>query len=123
MDLQPLLNDIAGVSGNRVLPFAEYSKSGEISTARIPVTRVNANDKKDTVIRRFIRDYVKRQDDALAVDARFEDVGPGMAYRRDGKEYPVVGALIVTWWPRAPETEFEAIKRLQEERHKDVRGA
>ena len=116
IDLQPLFTTLSKISGDRVIPDCLTSVEGDITKIQVPVREITPGDKTDSVLRRFAKDWVRRQiDDHIGIDARFEKLPPNTAYFYDDKEVPVVAALAITWWPKKPEPELEQLKRQQKE--------
>lgn len=121
MELKPLLDTLNKVSMGRVLPHADVSTEGEITIAKIPVANHNPADKSDVALRRFSADWLRKELKNISVDHRFEKVSGLSWHNDDGTEVPLVGIIYLTWWQRPEMSEFEVLKRLQEERRKAAR--
>tara|TARA_Y100001973_G_scaffold104608_1_gene175022 strand:+ start:26185 stop:26562 length:378 start_codon:yes stop_codon:yes gene_type:complete len=113
LDLQPLLDTLSKISGERVLPYVQHTQEGDLQIARIPVQDVNPGDKTDLALRRFSIDWLKMQVENVGVEAKFEMLPAGTSYYTDEKEVPVRASINITWWPKKPEPELEQLKRQQ----------
>lgn len=113
IDIQPAINAVSKLTNNRILPYWESSKENDLNIAKIPLQWENKNDKKDVTMRRYITDWVKKQNKKIAADSRFEKLPAGLSYYTEEKEYRVIACLVITWWER-PENEWksENIKRV-----------
>jgi len=121
MDLEPLTQTLSKITDGRVLSEYLYMEEGDLKKAQIPVAKRNPHDKKDTALRRFMKDWLRQRVKDVGVDCRWEDLPPGTAFfDRDGGEHLVCGALTLTWWPRPPMPAFEEMKERHRER--DRRG-
>lgn len=116
IDLDPLLETLNKLSGGRVLRAAEIIHEGEFTRARIPVRLLNTGDKVDIALRRYASDWVKLRCPNHASDTRFEKLPAGTSYFQGGKETPITGAIVLSWWPRPEVPDFEQIKRMQQAR-------
>ena len=109
-NLQDAVTTISKLSGNRILPYYEETKEGEITMIYIPVVSQNESDRKDTAMRKYMSDWIKsnleEENKKLSVDTRWEKLPPGTSYYKENEEYPVLAKLIIQWWPRK-ETEYE----------------
>lgn len=114
MDIKPLIDTLSKVSEGRVLPFVDVRKDGDLEIAKVPVRARNDSDKTDLALRRYASDWLKRQAE-VSVDTRFEELRGVSWFSDDGTETPIVGALVISWWPRPKMSEFDALKKLQEE--------
>ena len=99
-----------------MLPQAFTSSEGDLTKVQVPIRSINPGDKKDSVLRRYAKDWIKLKVENIGIDARFEDLPRGTSfYNTEGEETPVVAALTITWWPKKPETELEVLQRQQRE--------
>jgi len=99
-----------------VLAQAFTSSEGDLTKVQIPVCSINPGDKKDSVLRRYAKDWIKLKIKDIGIDARFETLPRGTSfYNTEGEETPVVASLTITWWPKRPETEMELLQRRQRE--------
>lgn len=114
-DLQESVNAISKLSSERILPFFEIESHGEIQKLSVPVRDYNTSDRKDTAMRRYMQDWIKRKVENVSVDTRFEVLARGTSYYAEDKEYPVVGCLIITWWPKKPGDDYEEWKRKRQQ--------
>ena len=105
IDIQPAVNTVSKLTNNRILPFYEKTKEADLIKAQIPVCYENQTDKKDTVMRRYIADWIKKQIKNVATDTRFEKMAPGTSYYTDEKEHRIIGCLTITWWEKAEDSE------------------
>ena len=112
IELQEAVDVVAKLSNNRVLPFYIKEQESDVTKIRIPVVTNNPADKKDVALRRYISDWLKGKIEKITVDTRYEDLPAGTSYYSGEKEYPVIGCLVIQWWPRKHETEFEMWKRM-----------
>jgi len=99
---QEAVNTIARLTNNRILPFCEITKEGDISQIEIPVQAQHLTDKKDTAMRRYVKDWLKRHYE-VATDSRFEKLPVGTSYFTEEKEYPVFAKIVITYWPKPKE--------------------
>lgn len=114
IDFQPLFTTLSKISGNRVVPDCFISVEGDITKIQIPVREINPGDKTDSVLRRFAKDWIRRQiEDHIGIDARFERLPANTAFFHEDEEVRVVAALTITWWPRKEVPELEQLKRQQ----------
>lgn len=114
IDLQPLLDTIAKISGDRIIPHLFDESEDEFKRFRVPVKERNEGDLKDTVIRRFIKDWLRRKDANIGVDVRWVQVAPGFAFHGDdGSVTPLVATLDICWWPKRQPTEMELLMQQQ----------
>ena len=113
INIQPAIDVVSKLTNNRILPYWECSKESDLNIAKIPIQRVNENDKKDVTMRRYITDWVKKQNKRIAAESRFEKLPAGLSYYTEEKEHRVIACLVITWWER-PENEWksENIKRV-----------
>ena len=89
----------------------------------VPVCDYNHGDRKDTVLRRFASDWLKRNiEEKIGVDVRYEPMPPGQAYHKNGQEHPVVAALVLMWWPKPHETEYEQWRKGQQSERAQATG-
>lgn len=100
-----MLKTLDLTSNHRILPYCERSKDGDIETLRIPVRQKNEGDKKDSVLRRYIKDWFRLRRKDLGVDARWEDVKGQSYYDDEGEEYTLTGLIVVRFWPKPEETD------------------
>lgn len=114
-DLQEAVNTISKLSSNRILPFFEIESHGEIQKLSVPVREYNTSDKKDTAMRRYLYDWIRRKVKNVSVDTRFETLNRGTSYYTEQEEFPVIGCIIITWWPKKPGDDYEEWKRKKKE--------
>ena len=117
-DLQEAVNTISKLSSNRILPFFEIESHGEIQKLSVPVREYNTSDKRDTAMRRYLQDWLKRKVENIAVDTRFDKLQRGTSYYTEEQEFPVVGCLIITWWPKKPGDDYAEWKKRRQEARK-----
>ena len=103
IEIQPAIDTVSKLTNNRILPFYEKTKEADIVKVQIPVCFENMTDKKDTAMRRYISDWIKRQIKNVSTDTRFEQMPKGTSYYTDEKEYRIIGCLTITWWEKAEE--------------------
>tara|TARA_Y100001973_G_C5207136_1_gene342388 strand:- start:6736 stop:7101 length:366 start_codon:yes stop_codon:yes gene_type:complete len=114
VNLQEAVDTISKLSSNRILPYFEKEVEGEITKISIPIRTNNPNDTKDVVMRRFLSDWIKGKIEKISVECRYEGLTAGTSYYTDsGEEFPVVGCIVLQWWPRKHETEYEIWKKSQ----------
>ena len=121
MDLQPLLDILSKVSMGRVLPYAEQKTEGDYSIANIPVKALNPGDKTDLALRRFAADWFKTRLEKTATDTRFEKLKGLSWFTEKKEEIPIVGRIIISWWPRPEIPEFEQLLAQQRLRREAAR--
>jgi hypothetical protein len=70
-------------------------------------------------LRRFSADWLRTNIKDVSVESRFERV-QGLSWydEKTKEETPINGLIHLTWWPKPPMSEFEMLKRLQDERRK-----
>ena len=108
------------VTDGRVLSEYLYTEEGDLKKAQVPVMKQNPHDKKDTALRRFMKDWLRQRTKNMGVDCRWEDLPKGTAFfGKDGEETIVMGSLTMTWCPRPPTPAYEEMGRRQREGHKD----
>jgi len=108
VQLDSLLRSLASVSGGRILPHCEQTTEDDVTKVLIPVARQNSGDMKDVAMRRFAKDWVKRNAPGrVGVEARFVELGVGVSFYHAGEEYPVVAQIEITWWAKPEKSEDE----------------
>jgi hypothetical protein len=112
VSLQEAVSVISKLSGARILPHYEKTTEGDITKVTIPTTGENPSDRKDTAMRRYLSDWVKGNMKNTSVDTYYEKLPRGTAYYTEDKEYSVHGCIVIQWWPRKFETEYETYKRM-----------
>jgi len=114
LDLKPLLDTLSKVSAGRIVGWAEESSADDLHTARIPVKFVDESDKTDTFIRRYAKDWLKKQKGRWAVDTRFQPLQGAEAVFTDddGKSFPICGVILLRWWPK-PDLSDEDRKEIE----------
>ena len=110
INIQPALDTVSKLSNNRILPYCELSRENDLNIAKIPVQWENQNDKKDSTMRRYITDWIKRQSKKIAAKSAFEKIPMGTSYYTEEKEYRVIACFVITWWER-PENEWHSENR------------
>jgi hypothetical protein len=119
LELQKLLTTLAKISDERVLPVADTDiKEGDFRRVTIPVQRENPGDKTDQTLRRYAKDWIKKQG-SFNVECRFQPLPSGAIYTApDGKQCPVSGVIDLSWWPQPELSEYEKWER---EKHANLR--
>ena len=116
LNLQPLLTTLAKVSGDRILPvLGESSEEGDLCQASIPIIHENPADKTDIALRRYSKDWIRKQG-AFSVEVKFQPMRGKSWFDDEGKETPLCGLIILTWWPQPELTEHEKWEREKNER-------
>ena len=123
LDITELLETLHLTSSKRVLNVAETSKEGELTRVRIPVTEILASDQTDASLRKFARDWLLRKAEAakppqhIRVDHRFEPMQTFWLDEETNEPIaPVVGAIVLSWWPRPKVPDYEDLARRQKKR-------
>ena len=99
---------------DRILSECIHTKEEDIQKIEIPVKEINDADKKDTALRNYSKDWLKRKvSHPLGVDTRFKLLPLGTSFYGDGGEIPVVGCLVLSFWPKKEESDFDKLKRQQ----------
>lgn len=106
----------------RLLPHADITTEGELTIAKIPVASHNPADKTDVALRRFSADWIRKSFKNVSVDHKFEKVSGLSWHDDDKKETPIVGIIYLTWWQKPEMSEFEMLKRLQDDRRRAARS-
>lgn len=114
-NLSEAVSTVSKISSNRILPYYELEDHGEIQKMTIPVKQYNTSDKRDTAMRRYLSDWLKRKVENIAVDTRFEILDKGTSYYADDQEFPVVGSIVITWWPKKPGDDYAEWKKRRQE--------
>lgn len=119
LDLQELLTTLAKVSGDRILPVvADSTEEGDLCIVSIPVKMENPADKTDQALRRYSKDWIKKQG-SFNVESRFQPLKNQAWYDDDGnQECFVIGLIVLTWWPQPELSEFEKWEREKAERRR-----
>lgn len=116
LDLKMLLTTLARVSGERVLPvLVDPTEEGDLCQVSIPVTAENPADKADQALRRYSKDWIKKQG-RFNVEAKFQPLKNKSWFDDEGKETPLVGLIVLTWWPQPELSEFDKWEREKAER-------
>ena len=114
IDLQPLLQTLSKISMNRIIAECEKTKEDEITQIKIPVKFNNPSDKKDTALRNFSKDWLRRKiTKPIGIDARFEELPRGTSFYQEEGETPVIGCLVISFWPKKEESDFDRLKKQQ----------
>ena len=121
-DLQSAVLSVSKLSGNRILPYYEEIKEGELTKIKIPVSSKNISDRTDRAMRGYLSDWIKRNIKDVGVDTRFETMPGGTAYYAEEKEFPIIGCITVTWWPKKPESDFDKLRREKYEKLKRLKA-
>ena len=107
------------VSGKRIIPaIAESAEEGDLCQASIPISAENPADKTDQALRRYSKDWIKKKG-RFNVEAKFQAMKGKSWYDDDGKETPLHGLIVLTWWPQPELSEFDKWEREKAERRKD----
>lgn len=112
LELKPLLVTLSKVSGNRVLPECTIAHEDDLYIASIPVQRENPGDKADRALRKYARDWLRKQGDFHVEDA-FETFKPEQRVVwdcDDGSKIRLTGAIRLTWWERPPLSDRERLE-------------
>jgi len=117
-DLSVAVETISKLSSGRILPYFEQEIHGDINKITIPVKDYNPSDRKDTAMRRYMQDWLKLRFKSISVDTRFEQLPAGTSYYTEDQEFPVLGSIVITWWPKKEEGDYEEWKRKREEARK-----
>lgn len=118
LNLDSLLTTLAKVSGDRILPvLAESTEEGDLCQVKVPVRLENPADKADMALRKYSRDWIKKQG-KFNVEAKYQALQNQSWFEDDGTEIPLVGLLVLTWWPQPELTEFEKWEREKAERRR-----
>ena len=102
LDLKPLLTTLSKVSGNRVLPDFSLVHEGDLYIVTIPVQTENSGDRTDRALRKYARDWVRKQG-SYSVEDAFEKFKPEHRVcwdHDDGTKTPIAGAIRLTYWER-----------------------
>jgi hypothetical protein len=120
-DLLSAVVSVSKISGNRILPYYEEEKEGELTKIKIPVVESNPSDRTDAAMRGFLKDWVKRNKENTGVHIQFEKLPRGTAYYNDDKEFIVIACIVMTLWPKREESDFDKIAREREykRRHRE----
>lgn len=114
IDTDPLLQILFKVSGGRIVGEGVRSSEQDFNALEIPVIEQNTDDKTDSVLRKYARDWIRNNLDEVGVEARFQRFSSPTSYFMDsGKEVPVCGCIRLTWWPRKKKTEMEELSEKQ----------
>jgi hypothetical protein len=120
LDLKPVLTTLSKITDQRILPECVVTSEGDLHQATIPVAGTNPGDETDQAMRRYARDWVKKQG-KYSVEVKFQKFKPSdkkVWQYDDGRETPIVGAIILTWWPQPELSDFEVLERMQRERRR-----
>jgi len=118
LDLKPLLTTLARVSGERILPvLADSTEEGDLCQASIPVRAENPADKADQALRRYAKDWIKKQG-RFNVEAKFQPVKNKSWYDDENNETPLTGLIVLTWWPQPELSDFDKWEREKAERRR-----
>jgi len=115
IDTDPLVQILFKVSGGRLINEAVRFSEQDFNVLQIPVIEQNLNDKTDSVLRKYAKDWIKNNLNDVGVEVRFEKMKLGTSFfTKDQKEVPVCGCIKVTWWPRREKTDMEELKERQQ---------
>lgn len=115
IDTDPLVQILFKVSGGRLVNESVRFSEQDFNVLQIPVIEQNPNDKSDSVLRRYAKDWIRNNLENVGVEARFEKMSVGTSFfTKDRKEVPVCGCIKITWWPRRDKTDMEELKERQE---------
>lgn len=115
IDTDPLLQILFKVSGGRIVNEGVRSNEQDFNILEIPVIEQNADDKTDSVLRKYAKDWIRNNLDEVGVEARFQKFSSLTSYfTQDGKEVPVCGCIRLTWWPKKQKTDLEELKEQQQ---------
>lgn len=120
LDLKPVLSTLSKITNGRILPEFSVTSEGDLHQATIPVSDANPGDDTDQALRRYARDWIKKQG-RYSVEAKFQKFKPSdhkVWQHDDGKETRLHGAIILTWWPQPELSDFEQLERMQRERRR-----
>lgn len=94
----------------------------KLTIAKIPVIAPNPSDKTDQALRRFSADWLRENVKEVSVDTRFEKLRGGTVWINDTTlvSTPIIGALVITWWPKPPMGEYEMLLASQRARRKEA---
>lgn len=112
LDLKPLLSTLSKVSVNRVLPEFMLVHEDDLYIATIPVVRENPGDRTDKALRRYARDWIRKQG-SFSVEDAFEKFKPEHRVcwdHDDGSKTPIAGAIRLTWWERPALSDREKLE-------------
>ena len=116
IDLRPLLGTLNKISMGRVLQGMEKTKEGELTKIEIPVRGINLTDKKDTMLRNFSKDWIRKKiGHPIGIDTRFHLLPQGTSWYEGETEVPVVAALIISFWPKK-KSDFDEL-RIQQKKN------
>tara|TARA_R110002126_G_scaffold416_11_gene2847 strand:+ start:130 stop:510 length:381 start_codon:yes stop_codon:yes gene_type:complete len=112
LELQSLLTTLSKVSGERILPeCGDKVEEGDLCRVSIPVLGENFGDSTDAVLRRYAKDWVKKQG-RFNVEATFRKAKTSITWESDdGTKTPLYGVIILSWWPRPPSSERDDWER------------
>lgn len=114
IDTDPLLQILFSVSGGRLINEGIRSTEQDFNILQIPVIEQNQNDKTDSVLRKYAKDWIRNNLENVGVEARFEKFNSLTSYfMKDGKEVPVCGCIRLSWWPRKQKTDMEELQEQQ----------
>ena len=115
IDTDPLVQILFKVSGGRLVNESVRFSEQDFNVLQIPVIEQNPNDKSDSVLRKYAKDWIRNNLENVGVEARFEKMSAGTSFfTKDRKEVPVCGCIKITWWPRRDKTDMEELKERQE---------
>ena len=118
LDLQPLLCTLTKISDGRILQETASSFSeGDLHQVSIPILAANPGDGTDQTLRRYAKDWVKKQG-AFNVESKFQPLKGKSWIDDEGKETPLHGLIELTWWPQPALTEHEKWEREKREYRK-----
>ena len=115
IDTDPLVQILFKVSGGRLINEAVRFSEQDFNVLQIPVIEQNHNDKTDSVLRKYAKDWIRNNLEDVGVEARFEKMSAGTSFfTKDQKEIPVFGCIKITWWPRRDKTDMDELKERQQ---------
>tara|TARA_R110002126_G_scaffold100926_1_gene232727 strand:- start:4 stop:384 length:381 start_codon:yes stop_codon:yes gene_type:complete len=118
LDIQPLLCTLTKISDGRVLErTATVVSEGDLHQVTIPILAANPADATDQTLRRYAKDWVKKQG-AFNVESRFQPLKGKSWFDDEGKGTPLHGLIELTWWPQPDLSDFEKWER---EKHANMK--
>jgi len=114
------------LSGDRILADASRDQEGEVHRATIPVVaRVTGPERTEATLRTYAKDWVVKKSVApLRARCTYEDLDAPKKWEYDDgtlEERPVVGIIVLTWWPRPQEVESWSRKKAGAQHHRPER--
>ncbi len=114
IDISPLLSSLFNASGGRVLREGVFEVEDELCKLQVPVREPNPGDLKDTALRRFTKDWLRKNTNAVDIKSLYESLPAGTSFfLKTGEEVPVMGKLNFSWHPRREKTDLEVLQDQQ----------